>query len=266
MSDSAFERDTRLEPLEALRWRANLSHDWSIASEIPNGGYLLAVAARALAEALPHPDPLSVTAYYLARADEGPCELTVEVLQQGRGSSVGEARLWQQDSVRAVILGRFGELDALRGPTLVDTSPPPLAPLEDCLEMKPVPGLTPPLTQVIDQRFDPSIARWMDGEPGGEAATGGYIRFRDGRPPDALSLTFFADAFPPAVFNHFGFSRWVPTLHLDVQLRARPAPGWLRCWFTTRCLVDGTLEEDGEIWDSQGQLVAICRQLALLRG
>jgi acyl-CoA thioesterase len=40
--------------------------------------------------------------------------------------------------------------------------------------------------------------------------------------------------------------------------------GWLRCRFTTRFVTGGYLEEDGEVWDEAGRLVAQSRQLALL--
>jgi acyl-CoA thioesterase len=73
----------------------------------------------------------------------------------------------------------------------------------------------------------------------------------------------FADAFPPAILDRFPAS-WVPTLQFSVYVRARPEPGWIRGSFRTRSMVDGLLEEDGEVFDSTGRLVALSRQLALL--
>jgi Thioesterase-like superfamily len=42
------------------------------------------------------------------------------------------------------------------------------------------------------------------------------------------------------------------------------APGWLACRATTRFVNGGYHEEDFEVWDSAGTLVAQSRQLALI--
>src|SRR6266446_6211375 len=54
------------------------------------------------------------------------------------------------------------------------------------------------------------------------------------------------------------------TVELTVHVRARPAPGWLACRSTPRFVAGGFHEEDFEIWDGAGVLVAQSRQLALL--
>ena len=89
-----------------------------------------------------------------------------------------------------------------------------------------------------------------------------WIRFKDGRAPDPLSLFAFVDAAYPAVMEiGEGAST---TLELTVHVRARPVPGWLACRVSTRFVTGGYHEEDFEIWDSGGTLVAQSRQLALL--
>ncbi|MFD0852539.1 thioesterase family protein, partial [Actinomadura adrarensis] len=49
------------------------------------------------------------------------------------------------------------------------------------------------------------------------------------------------------------------------HVRCRPASGWLACRVGTRYITGGMCEEDMEIWDSAGHLVAQSRQLTLLQ-
>lgn len=61
----------------------------------------------------------------------------------------------------------------------------------------------------------------------------------------------------------FGFADGRP-LDTLVHIRAAPAPRPVRCVFRTRFVHGGMFEEDGEVWDSDGTLVVLSRQLALL--
>jgi acyl-CoA thioesterase len=87
------------------------------------------------------------------------------------------------------------------------------------------------------------------------------MRFADGREADLLSLPLLVDSTAPSVLELGAGS---VTIQLTVHLRARPAPGWLACRATTRFVSNGYHEEDFEVWDSAGTLVAQSRQLALI--
>jgi len=80
---------------------------------------------------------------------------------------------------------------------------------------------------------------------------------------DLLALPLIVDAAPPAVLE-LGIAS--TTVELTVHLRARPAPGWLACRTWTSYVGGGYHEEDFEVWDSAGTLVAQSRQLALILG
>jgi acyl-CoA thioesterase len=267
---SAFDDETRLQPLPcgpdtgAQGFEATVHPAWNIGAN-PNGGYLLALAARAIAQASPgQPDALSITVHYLRPGLAGqPCQIDTQRLRSGRTLGTLRATLQQQGQARLELLAAMGDLGATAAPPVLALPMPPMPPPEQCLPRSaPAQGVELPILQRLDIRLHPDEAR-----PGGagRARVTGWIRFRDGRDPDALACLLFADAFPPAVFGLLGMVGWVPTIELCVHLRRRPAPGWMLGRFETQDLADGRLIEDGALWDSRGQLVAQSRQLALLR-
>lgn len=259
MASFEFDRATAVRPAGEGRFVGEVSPDWTIGAG-PNGGYMVSIALSALGRTLPQPDPFAVTAHFVSRAAFAAVEVPVEVVRVGRGLSTGVARLEQEGRTKVHVTATFGDLDAMEGPTIVQGEEPDIEPLDACVPA----GRRKfnPFTDRFDMRLTPSSAAWADGHPTGVAEVAGWIRFADGREPDAMSLPQFADAFPPTSFNLFDDVRWVPTIELTVHVRARPAPGWLRCRFRTRFVTRGYLEEDGEIWDAAGRLVALSRQMA----
>jgi hypothetical protein len=79
---------------------------------------------------------------------------------------------------------------------------------------------------------------------------------------DLLSLFLIIDAMPPAVMATQGVTAWVPTIELSVNIRNLPASKRLKCSLRTRFITCGLLEADGEVWDEEGNLAAISRQIA----
>ena len=130
--------------------------------------------------------------------------------------------------------------------------------------MEPGETFPPPFMGRVELRLHPDDAGFATGAPSGEPRVRGRFRLRDGEPIDTIGLVLAVDAFPPTAFNAQLPVAWTPTVELTAHVRARPAPGWLRCVFTTRFVTGGFLEEDGEIWDDTGRLVAQSRQLALI--
>ena len=257
-----FDEDTAVEATGAGRWRGRISDRWDI-GPIPNGGYVLAVALSALRQAMPGKEPLTVTAHFLRRADHGPSDIHVDVVKRGRSTSTATVRMVQGGHDHLVGVATFGHLaTAPDGAAFIDGAPPAVPPL-DAPEPAAFGLAAPEIGKRFDIRFADESVPFLRGERGDRAEIRGRIRFADGRAPDAHSLALFADALPPPVFNVMA-SGWVPTVELTVHVRARPSPGWLHCRFRTRFAFGGYLEEDGEIWDERGTLVALSRQLAAL--
>ncbi|MGZ6764622.1 MAG: thioesterase family protein, partial [Nocardioides sp.] len=118
-----------------------------------------------------------------------------------------------------------------------------------------------PLMDRFDMRFHPDHIGWAVGQPLGEGVMSAWFQLAGGREPDPISLLTVVDALPPVTFN-LGMPGWAPTLELTAHVRAKPAPGWLKVRHVTRNMAGGMFEEDCEVWDSTGRLVAQSRQLA----
>ncbi len=245
-------------------WRGAIEPGWDIAGNA-NGGYLLTIAARALADAAGRPDPATITAHFLAPGAAGPVIVEAQAVRTGRRFATATGVLRDAHRPLLAVLGSFTELGgAAEGPERVDGGPPELPPPEACTAVEATDSFPPPLMARLDLRLHPDDAGFATGAPSGEPVVRGWFRLRDGEPVDTIGLLLAADAFPPTIFNARLPVAWTPTLELTVHVRARPAPGWLRCAFRTRYVSAGFLEEDGEVWDATGRLVAQSRQLALV--
>ena len=255
-----FDRDIAVRRVADGVWAAEVHERWQMGSA-SNGGYVAALGVAAAADALPHPDPFSITVITCggSRRDRSisrwmccaPAEATPPPRYASNRGGKDGARL----------LAVFGDLDAVEGPTVVTARPPVLAAPDELPSSRDFADVLPKIAARFDMRIDPADIGWLQAKTDGTPKISGWTRFIDGREPDVYSLPLFVDSFPPAVLN-VAPAGWVPTLELTVHIRARPAPGGLAATFQTRFLVDGYLEEDAELWDSATFLVAQSRQLA----
>ncbi|MER5357202.1 thioesterase family protein [Streptomyces sp. NPDC002785] len=268
IGDSEFDRDTAVTLREEGVYDAELSAGWTIIHAV-NGGYLLAMLGRALGEALPHPDPFSVSAHYLTASVPGPAVIRTQTVRTGRTLSTGQASLFQYakdgtEIERIRVIATYGDLDALPDEVRTSAKPPAIPPLEHCLGPSdgpaPIPGSSA-ITERLDIKLDPATIGWAVGAPSGKGEMRGWFGLADGRDADPLSLLLTVDALPPTSFE-LGLKGWTPTIELTTHIRCRPAPGPLRVSVTTRNLAGGFLEEDADVWDSADRLVAQSRQLA----
>ncbi len=254
-------------------FEAAIAEDWGIHGNA-NGGYLVALAARAMAQRAGRPDPATITAHYLAPGKPGKILIETELVKEGRKfatvtASMRGAANPSDDSTESKsrpilqVMGAFTDLSAATGPELVDGSPPDLPPVQDCTGTDSEEMFSPEFFNQVEVRLHPDDARFSV-RPSGEALTRGYFRLLDDEPMDAIALLLATDALPPTVFNANLPVSWVPTVELTAHVRAQPVPGWLRCEFRTRFVTGGFLEEDGLVWDESGRMVAQSRQLALI--
>lgn len=247
-------------------WTAQIREGWDIFG-ISNGGYLMAIATRAMEAESGGRRLISATGHYLNPTNAGPVSIDVATLKEGRTMSTLRAKLSRGERQLVTITAVLADSNrAVFEGDLMTEGPPDLPPPDRCVPAEPAESapLPPPFTGKIELRIHPDDARVLSGDKSGEPVMRGWFRLRNGEAFDAHAVVLATDAFPPAIFNSNLPVGWTPTIDLAVQVRNPSPRGWLACRFRTRFVTGGMLEEDGELWDEEGQLVAISRQLALV--
>lgn len=236
---------------------------WDIGGNA-NGGYLLALAVNGLRRLAGRPDPVTVTGHYLAPGRPGPARVDGTVVKSGRRFTTVSGGLRGASAPLLQVLATFGDLSQpTSGFVHMAGGPPDLPPFEECVQRGANGAVPVALMDRLAVRLHPDHVGFVDGDRRGVAEMAGWFGFADGRPVDTLGLLLACDAFPPAVFHLDMPAGWVPTLELTVHVRGVPAPGPVRCLFRSRFVQGGFLDEEGEVWDSAGRLVAQSRQLGL---
>jgi len=264
-SVNRFERDTAVVPAGANRFHARFDPGWSVVG--PNGGYIAAIALRALEASVADPAraPRSLNLHYIARPESGPVDLEARIERRGRSLTTATLRMVQDERLVCLAIGAFS---LSRGGLSFDHAQmPEVSPPEQCEPME--------RRVEVHQRYE---CRWALGpQPftttGGQALCGGWIRLAEPRIVDAPLVAAYTDAFPPAIFAHAPrdeIGRGVPTIDLTIHFRRSlplanaGADDFVLAFFRTRQVSDGFLEEDGEVWSRDGVLLAQSRQLALV--
>ena len=187
--------------------------------------------------------------------------IDIHVHKAGRRFTTVGATLADGERTRLALLGSFADsAQPASRVTRIEAAPPDIPPPDECVPIEPTETFPPPFMGKVELRLHPEDAAFTSGVP----RFRGWLRLRDDEPIDRFGLLVAVDAFPPTVFAAQLPIAWTPTLELTAHVRGTPEPGWLRCLFTTRFISGGYLEEDGEVWDASGRLVAQSRQLALL--
>jgi acyl-CoA thioesterase len=256
---SAFDADTALDPAGEGRWRAHAAANWFV-EKGPNGGFLAALAVRALAETTDRP-PRSLTLHYLEAPVEGELEVRTEVRREGRSTTAVQVEIHQDGKPVTLALAACG--DARDGqPEWDDAVRPDMPPPEECDPF----DTSHPRAPAFFRNYE---LRWKRLDPEERPATvRGWLRPTDPRPVDAVLLAALTDALVPPAFMRMSERLFVPTIDLTIHFRDRPPEGahpWVLGVFSTRVGGGGVCEEDGELWSEDGRLLAQSRQLAIVR-
>jgi hypothetical protein len=236
--------------------------DWSILGK-PNGGYLVALMARAAAEVSSHEHVIATSSHFVWSPDPGPVVIEVEPLREGRSTGQSRVRLRRGDQVCVESLMTIGPIDPeARDRWAGGVREPGATSYDQSLRLLPT-DFKVALMEQVDLRIDPDTAGFMRGRPSDRGVLRGWLTL-PGEDFDTAGVHFALDSFPPATFD-VEMSGWVPTLELTTYVRGVPAPGPLRVLQQARLVRDGRLDEACFVWDSAGRLVGQATQLAMIR-
>ncbi|MDA9340988.1 thioesterase family protein [Gammaproteobacteria bacterium] len=235
----------------------------------PHGGYLMALMNKALASVMPHPSAINSNVYYLDRTDPAEAEIHIEILRTSRGSSMGQARLIQNGKTTCLFSGLYSDFKYMKGHSGLGTPLPAIKDSLDEAQFKRMnydtlkPGSTPSFIQQLELSVHPHHAWWDSALPVGEAEArcSAYLELIGG-PANELVLSYLSDILPPVVQNKYGSLGWVPTLTLTTNIRQLPTTNKLFIDGHAKDISNGYFEQDCNIWDLNGNLVATSRQLA----
>ena len=235
----------------------------------PHGGYLLALMNKAMTEVLPHPSAINSNIYYLNRTEPEPAELHVEVVRRSKGSSMGQVKLIQNNKITCLYSSICSDFQYMKGHSGLETPMPEIINSVQQDDFKVMNyenfklGSTPSFIQQLNMSVHPDHA-WWDREistDAAEARCSAYLELQGGV-ADTFVLSYLADILPPVVQNKYGPLGWVPTLTLTCNIRQLPKTNLLFIDGIAKDISNGYFEQDCNIWDMSGNLVATSRQLA----
>jgi acyl-CoA thioesterase len=257
-----FDQDISISPGEEYSFTGTVTDNWSINGN-PNGGYLMSILANAMSVKSDKKSTPILTANYISRCVPGKAEVSVETISQSNQFNRFQANLFQNGKEKIRAIGTFADEKDGCFFERFEKSAPDLSPLEECIQIPTMPKYT--LFNQIDVRLEPESAGWMQGRLSDKSEQKGWVKFKNDRTFDIFSIALIADSFPPPVLASQGMVAWVPTIEFSINIRMIPETKWLKCVFRTRFVNCGLLEEDGEVWDEKGNIVAISRQIAQFR-
>jgi len=225
------------------------------------------IQASALLAAMQHQTelpPRAFSAQFVQPLQQGPTEVHVDVLREGRRLTQIRAELRQGSRVGTVGIASFGE--RVDGDPIREAAPaaPSFPPIEQTRRLPPNPPM-PRFTQHIDFRY------LMGGIPfhgKGEPSIGGYCRVMGPAPQDAMMWLTLLDAWPPISFSYARGVRAGATIDMSVVF-FKDAPGGVgEDFYTYRAnaaeMSGGFFEEDRWLWAPDGTPVARMRQHGIM--
>jgi len=272
--DFLVDSDVQRDPATPGRYILDLSPAWNVFYTF--GGMSMAVALRAIERELGRDDlgPLTASAIYTQPVSDGPLEIDVNVLRNGRGAAQATADLRNDhhDGTALHLMATFGA-EAPSAIDYVDATFPDVPPPEECDPPPPRPDDSPFANINFHQQTDWRPTAWWDPETwvSGPAEMTSWTRFvKEPRRPDGtidpISLPIPADTLGGAVGQRVGPQPFfVLTLELNVHFIATTTSPWVLQHVVSPQAGRGYASGHVFLWDEHEQLLGFALQRARMR-
>jgi acyl-CoA thioesterase len=255
-----FLSDSRVEKNPGVgSWRASLSPNWAVWG--PNGGYLAAIAFRAMLGEARLPRPASFQCHFLAVGQFAPVEIRVERLGGGKRAESLRADVLQGDRMLLAATAWMVD-DGLDGYEH-DFGKAPAVPGPDAVRSyKELAGEEYEQWYPIWRSMEGRPLRWQ--QPPGPPLSQTWMRFTDtpitDRIADAVRQLFWMD-FPgwnATISAHpWPFRYLTPNLDLTIQFHQfAPEEEWALIDGTVPVAADGLVGCNARLWTPSGRLLA----------
>jgi len=264
----AFHDDIILQEVSSGLFATEIIEDyWIIVG--PNGGYLGALLTNAgeLHLGLETHQLRGITIHYLTPPKLGPIEICVSTIRSGKSVTFLRFEMTQNSEIVLVATGSWASNSkGIESPQIVI---PKVPSPKDC----PIPTrLTDSPTRLHEKWEIRSVNQALNElAESNNSRMQWWIRPKEATPMTSSLIVAAADALPPPIFFHSDTIKMAPTVDLTIHVRADinlaqwgPA-SWLLAEFVTHHASGGFIEEDGLIWNDDGTLLCMSRQLALAR-
>ncbi|KAH8549655.1 thioesterase-like superfamily-domain-containing protein [Umbelopsis sp. PMI_123] len=263
-------------------YAGNLLSKFCIGS-VPNGGYVASVMLHAVMQHYSkryQKDPVAMNCFFTSKTRPAPCIVEIEDIKtSGKGYCLSRAVLKQSKNaadgfvesienynpdsytLNVTCIFTFGNFAAESGVTHIYK--PSLPPVRE--ELQPMTWRF--MRDVVEGEADLSVFPTKETDTG-RPELRHIARFKDQRPVDFVSLPFWCDMIvPPAMIlgpSVLGGQVWVPTMQMELIFKSVPKGKEVFCNFVSRYIINGRDEMDGEIFDADGNLLALTRHQCLV--
>ena len=244
-----FATATAVQPVAAGEWAAAITPGWEIAGNA-DGGYLLAMATRALTGATGRPDPVTVTAHYLSPGRVGPVRVATQILREGKRFATGTATMFSGDRPVLAVLATLGDLSHAEGPELIEGAPPELPAPGECVRVVPPAPSRRRSWATSTCACIPTTPPSPRGASPGSRRCGAGSGSRDDEPADSPPRCARSTRSRPNRLQPPGCRSRGRPRSSSPPIRANPAPGWPALPLLDPVVSACFLEEDGEVRDS----------------